>query len=383
MPKRLLKRAWAVIHTDRLKRNIEKIKTSLDKDTSLMCVVKANCYGHGIEKLIPCMQDECDIDWFAVSNLIEAQELRNLGVTGEILILGYTPPENAPELIEYDIIQAVTDLKYATQLSAKCPIGEKVRTHVAVDSGMSRIGILGSVDEICDDIEKIVRLERISVEGIFTHFAVADSENPDDIKFTEAQAALLGAVKSELNRRLIVLEQVHMLNSAGTAIHKNIHSSLARVGIMLYGLNPDPSITLPYELEPVMELFACVSQVKSISKGTTVSYGRTYTAENDMKVAVVSIGYADGYPRLLSNKASVLLHGKRVPIVGRICMDQMMIDITDLEDVHEGDIVTLIGCDGNECITADEIAAYASTISYEIVCGISPRVPRVFSTDGQ
>lgn len=383
MPKRLLKRAWAVIHTDRLKRNIEKIKTSLDEDTSLMCVVKANCYGHGIEKLIPCMQDECDIDWFAVSNLIEAQELRNLGVTGEILILGYTPPENAPELIEYDIIQAVTDLKYATQLSAKCPIGEKVRTHVAIDTGMSRIGVLGSVDEICDDIEKIVRLERIAVEGIFTHFAVADSENPDDIKFTEAQAALLGAVKNELNRRLIVLEQVHMLNSAGTAIHKNIHSSLARVGIMLYGLNPDPSITLPYELEPVMELFACVSQVKSISKGATVSYGRTYTAENDMKVAVVSIGYADGYPRLLSNKASVLLHGKRVPIVGRICMDQMMIDITDVSDVHEGDIVTLIGRDGNECITADEIAAYASTISYEIVCGISPRVPRVFSTDGQ
>lgn len=377
MPKRLLKRAWAVIHTDRLKRNIEKIKTSLDDDTSLMCVVKANCYGHGIEKLIPCMQDDCEIDWFAVSNLIEAQELRDLGVTGEILILGYTPPENAPDLIEYDIIQAVTDLKYAMQLSAKCPIGEKVRVHAAVDTGMSRIGILGSVNEICDDIEKIAHLERINLEGIFTHFAVADSENPEDVSFTESQADMLSAVKTELNRRLIVLEQVHMLNSAGTAIHTDIKSSLARVGIMLYGISPDPSITLPYELEPVMELFACVSQVKDIPKGATVSYGRTYTAEHDMKVAVVSIGYADGYPRLLSNKASVLLHGKRVPIVGRICMDQLMIDVTDVENVCEGDIVTLMGRDGNEEITADEIASYAKTIGYEIVCGISPRVPRI------
>lgn len=377
MPKRLLKRAWAVIHTDRLKRNIEKIKNLLPQDTQLMCVVKANCYGHGIEKLIPCMQDECGVDWFAVSNLIEAQELRDLGVTGEILILGYTPPENAPELIEYDIIQAVTSLEYATELSIKCPIGERVRTHIAIDTGMSRIGMRGEVSDICDDIQKAVKLERVSLEGIFTHFAVADSESADDINFTQSQADMLNSVKDELNRRLIVLEQVHMLNSAGTAIHSHIKSSLARVGIMLYGLTPDPSITLPYELEPVMELKACVSQVKIIPSGTTVSYGRTYTTDKDTTVAVVSIGYADGYPRLLSNKASVLIKGKRARILGRICMDQMMIDITAIEGVKEGDIVTLIGKDGNEEITADEVAAYAQTISYEIVCGISPRVPRI------
>lgn len=376
MDKKLLKRAWADIYTDRLERNIEKIRKHIG-DTELMCVVKANCYGHGIEKLIPCMQDKCNVDWFAVSNLVEAEELRDLGVTGEILILGYTPPENAPELIKYDIIQASTCLDYAEKLSRSCPVGEKVRVHAAVDTGMTRLGVRGEVNDICDDIEKMARLERISLEGIFTHFAVADSDEASDINYTTNQRKKLLAVKKELNRRLVVLEQVHFLNSAGSAYCFDKESSLARVGIMLYGLSPNPDMPLPFELEPVMELKACVSQVREVEAGVSVSYGRTYTTDKPTKLAVVSIGYADGYPRLLSGKASVLLHGRRVPIVGRICMDQLMIDVSDLPNVAEGDVVTLIGRDGDEIITADELAALYGTIGYEIVCGISPRVPRI------
>ncbi len=376
MEKKLLKRAWADIHTDRLQRNIEKIRKHLG-DIQLMCVVKANCYGHGIEKLIPCMQDDCNVDWFAVSNLIEAEELRDLGVTGEILILGYTPPENASELIKYDIIQATTCLEYAEKLSRNCPVGEKVRVHAAVDTGMTRIGIRGEIDGICDDIEKMARLERISLEGIFTHYAVADSDEASDIEYTTNQKEKLLAVKKELNRRLVVLEQVHFLNSAGSAYCIDGNSSLARVGIMLYGLSPNPEMPLPFDLEPVMELKACVAQVREVEAGVSVSYGRTYITQKPTKLAVVSIGYADGYPRLLSGKASVIIKGEYAPIVGRICMDQLMIDITDIDGVCEGDVVTLIGRDGDKEITADYLAGLYGSIGYEIVCGISPRVPRI------
>ncbi len=378
MQKKLLKRAWAVTHTDRLKRNIEKLKAYFGEKTELMCVVKANCYGHGIEKLIPCMQDECDINWFAVSNLVEAQELRDLGVTGEILILGYTPPENAPELIEYDIIQAITCEEYAKKLARYCPVGEKIRAHVAIDTGMTRIGIRAKdIDKCADEVERIVRTERIGVEGMFTHLAVADSEEATDKTYTDNQIETLMSLKKMLNKRLVVLEQVHFLNSAGSAYHFDERSSLARVGIMLYGLSPNPEVKLPFELEPVMELKACVSQVKEVEAGVDVSYGRTYTTDKTTKIAVVTIGYADGYPRLLSGKASVLIKGKRVPVIGRVCMDQLMIDVTNVEDVCEGDEVTLIGRDGEDEITADELAALYGTIGYEMVCGISPRVPRV------
>lgn len=179
-----LKRAWAEISLERLKRNVEKCRSLLSSKTEMMCVVKANCYGHGIEHIIPFLESECGADWFAVSNLVEAIELRELGVAGEILILGYTPPKNAPELIEYDIIQAITELEYAVELSKFCPINEKVRCHLAVDTGMTRIGLRGL--NTADDAEKIYRMPSLAVEGIFTHLAVADSDDPSDIAYTKS-----------------------------------------------------------------------------------------------------------------------------------------------------------------------------------------------------
>lgn len=375
--KEALKRAWAEISLSRLRRNVEKCRSILPDGVEMTCVVKANCYGHGIENIIPCLELDCGISWFAVSNLVEAIELRDLGVTGEILILGYTPPKNAPELIEYDIIQAITELTYAEELSRECPIGEKVRCHIAVDTGMTRIGLRGDTRSLCDDAEKIVRLPSLSVEGLFTHLSAADSDLPEDIAYTNAQIEKIIEIKGELNRRLIIIPHLHFLNSAGAAYHPDPRGDLARFGIMLFGLSPNAELPLPVELEPVMELKAAVSQVKTVEAGIDVSYGRTYTTEKETVVAVVTIGYADGYPRLLSGKAEVLIKGRRAKVLGRICMDQLMIDVTDIEGVREGDVVTLFGTDGDDRITADELATMIGTIGYEIVCGISPRVPRV------
>lgn len=359
-------------------RNVQKCRSIIEKPCELMCVVKANCYGHGIENIIPCLQDDVGVDWFAVSNVVEGMELRELGVTGEILILGYTPPENAYELIRYDLIQTITDLEYAAKLSASCPTGERVRCHIAIDTGMTRIGLRSpDIKIICDGAEKIVRTQRIEVEGIFTHLAVADSLLPDDIAYTKNQIEKICAVKAELNKRLIVIKYTHFLNSAGAAYHFDPRSDFARFGIMLYGLSPDCSVKLPVELEPVMELKACVSQVKTVEAGVCVSYGRTFVTDRETRIASVTIGYADGYPRLLSDRASVLVRGKRARLLGRVCMDQLMIDVSDIQDVREGDTVTLIGKDGDEVITADELAASYGSIGYELVCGISPRVQRV------
>lgn len=372
-----LNRAWAEIYLCRMKENIEKCRSLIKSPCELMCVVKANCYGHGVENIIPFMQDICGVDWFAVSNLIEAIELRELGISGEILILGYTPPQNAPELAEYDIIQAVTEYDYACELSKNCPVKEKIRVHIAVDTGMTRIGIRAQgTEKICDEICKIVSLERIEAEGIFTHLSAADSSAECDISFTKQQIERICEVKNELNKRLIVIKYTHFLNSAGAAYHFDPRSDFARFGIMLYGLHPDINNDLPVCLESVMELKACVSQVKTVEAGVPVSYGRTFVTERETRIATVTIGYADGYPRLLSGKADVLVHGKRAKIIGRVCMDQLMIDVSHIDGVKAGDVVTLFGRDGDEEITADELANMYGSIGYELVCGISPRVPR-------
>lgn len=378
-------RAWAEIHLDRLKRNTEKCRSLIKPPCELMCVVKANCYGHGAKSVIPFMQDSCGVDWFAVSNLIEAIELRELGVSGEILILGYTPPRSAPELIEYDIIQAVTEYDYALELSKNCPIKERVRVHIAVDTGMTRIGVRAhsataqggqGINEVCDEISRIAGLERIEAEGIFTHLSVADSRDESDVGFTKAQIELICSIKKELNKRLVYIKYMHFLNSAAAAYHFDARSDFARFGIMLYGLHPDINNELPVSLEPVMELKACVSQVKTVEAGVPISYGRTFVTERATKVATVTIGYADGYPRLLSGRGEVLVHGKRAKILGRVCMDQLMIDVSHIDGVKPGDCVTLFGRDGGEEITADELAASYGSIGYELICGISPRVPR-------
>lgn len=372
-----LKRAWAEISLSALEHNIKEISSLLSDNTDIMAVVKADAYGHGEDEILKKLM-ECGIKYFAVSNLDEAISVRKHCRDGEILILGYTPPEYTHELEQYSIIQGVLSLDYAKELNTNSK--NKVRCHIKIDTGMGRIGLKFPAPQECaEEIKKIRSLEKLSVEGIYTHFAVADSPDSESNEYTQRQADFIIKTYDILKEQGICLEHIHFLNSAGLCHHNDPRSTLARAGIIMYGLRPNYPVELPIDIKPVMSLKAVVSQVKKLHQGDCVSYGRTYRAPNDsIRAATVTVGYADGYSRLLSGKAEVIVRGTRCPIIGRICMDQLLLDVTHAGDVKEGDIVTLIGRDGNEEITADQLAALYGTIGYEVVCGISKRVPRIY-----
>jgi alanine racemase len=372
-----LKRAWAEVSLSQLRKNMDVIRSLNSDGTEIMAVVKADAYGHGYDRVCRCLADECGIKYFAVSNLDEAVSVRELCPEAEILILGYTPPEYAHEISEYNIIQGVVSMDYALSLCKNSP--ERVRCHVKVDTGMGRIGLRYDTPAECAaEIERMCGIKELSVEGIYTHFAVADSDSPDNIAYTDRQEKFITDAYDELVKRGIKLPHVHFMNSAATCYRNNPRSTLSRAGIIIYGLHPDVSLSIPEGLAPVMELKAVISQVKTVQPGTCISYGRTFVADREMRVATVTIGYADGYSRLLSSKGEILVHGKRCRIVGRVCMDQLMIDVSGVPEAESGDIVTLIGREGDDIITADELASVYGTIGYEVVCGISKRVPRIY-----
>lgn len=371
-----LKRAWAEISLARLRRNIEIIRALNGPTTELMAVVKADAYGHGDEQICRCLAEECGVKFFAVSNLDEAIAVRNFCPDAEILILGYTPPEYAHEIAQYNIIQGIVSTEYAKALISKsCG---SIRCHIKIDTGMGRIGLKHDEHVKCaDEIAELCAMNGLEVEGIYTHFAVADSKDPENIKYTNRQEQFILDTYAELEKRGIKLTHVHFMNSAAVCSRNSAKSTLARAGIIIYGLHPDIELDIPAELSPVMELKAVISHVKSVRKGDCISYGRTFIADMEMRIATVTIGYADGYSRLLSSVGEILVHGKRCKIVGRVCMDQLMIDVSNVS-AKAGDIVTLIGRDGDDCITADELASVYGTIGYEVVCGISKRVPRIY-----
>lgn len=371
--KRVLHRAWAEIDLSALDHNIKEVKAVLPEKTELMAVVKANAYGHGDEAVCKRLA-ELGVKWFAVSNLEEALSVRKVCPDAEIFILGYTPPECAEDIAKYNIIQGVMSLDYAEELCRYA--AEHVRCHIKLDTGMGRIGFRSKDANACaEELLPVFDMEKLSVEGIYTHFAVADSPDDDDIKYTEMQEKRIFDVYDRLAELGHKLQHIHCMNSAASIVRPNEKCTLARVGIVMYGLLPNYPVELPIDLRPVMTFKSVISQVKEIEEGDSVSYGRTYTAEGTRKVATVTVGYADGYARLLSGKGKALVHGTACPIVGRVCMDQLMLDVTDVsEDVCSGDEVTLFG----DCeITADYLASLYGTIGYEIVCGISKRVPRI------
>ncbi len=371
-----LKRAWAEISLTQLRKNAEIIIERTDSPTEMMAVVKADAYGHGDEQICRCLAEDCGVKYFAVSNLDEAIAVRGFCPEAEILILGYTPPEYAHEIAQYNIIQGVVSTEYAQALTDNS--SETIRCHIKIDTGMGRIGLKHDTPEACaEEIAQLCDMDGLSVEGIYTHFAVADSGSTDDIAYTDKQERFILDTGECLVSRGITLRHVHFMNSAAFCSRNTSKSTLARAGIILYGLHPDIGLDIPEGLAPVMELKAVISHVKTVNKGDCISYGRTFTAEREMRIATVTIGYADGYSRLLSSKGEILVHGKRCKIVGRVCMDQLMIDVTDAQ-AEAGDIVTLIGKDGGDCITADELASVYGTIGYEVVCGISKRVPRIY-----
>lgn len=369
------KRTWAEIDLDAAERNLNILKGFIDKEkTRPCCVLKAFGYGHGDTVLMKLYQS-LGVDFFAVSNIDEAIGLRKNGCTGDILILGYTDAAYAGELSEYDIIQAAVSAEYARELSAAAE--KPVRVHIKLDTGMGRIGLIAKDREKClEEIAQIKKLPKLVPEGIFTHFAVADSLEEESCGYTDMQKELFFSIAEEAGG----FKEVHCLNSAGAELHYDSRSTLARFGILLYGLNPDTSLEMPKGIEPVMEVKTVIGYIKELHKGDCVSYGRTFTAQRDMRAATLPIGYADGYPRLLSNRGEVIICGKRAKILGRVCMDQMIVDITDIPEAKIGTEVTVFG---RGEITADDIAALCGSIGYEIICAVSPRVPRVYLKNGK
>lgn len=369
-----LKRAWAEIDIPALLHNVRVIE-ALCPDADLMAVIKADAYGHGVEHIVPALTS-AGLKNFAVSNLEEALQLRDLGVSGQILILGYTPPQLARFLSENDITQAVYSLDFARALS---DFAEKdncrVKIHLKIDTGMGRIGFDCRSDALpgFDEAIQALHCPGLLFDGVFTHFAAADRAGDPDASFTEAQYRRFCAAIRAIEQAGFSPRVRHCCNSAGLLLHPDKHLDLCRPGIILYGLSPDRDLPLQADFIPVMTFKSVVSLVKEINTGESVSYGRTFTADKPMRIATVSVGYADGYPRILSNRGEVLIGGRRAKIVGKVCMDQLCVDVSDIQNVKIGDEVVLFGKD----LSVDELAELAGTINYEIVCGLSKRVPRI------
>lgn len=369
-----LHRTWAEIDLDALVHNFDIIKKEAT-GAKLMAVVKADAYGHSARIVAPILEQH-GADAFAVSNIEEAITLRGCGITRPILILGYTPVSMAAQLYLNDISQCVYSPEYAAALSKRaCADGVKVKVHIKLDTGMSRLGF-DCRDEKLSGIEEAVtaaRLKGFVFEGIFTHFAVSDRTETSEDGFTDKQYSRFCTAAERFEKAGLRPKYRHCCNSAAFCLDSDKHFDMCRPGIILYGLTPSSDLKLKEAFVPVMTVKSVVSMVKTIKKGDTVSYGRTFTAEKEMKIATVTAGYADGYPRLLSNKGYVLINGKRANIIGRVCMDQMSVDISDIEDVKQGDEVILFG----KTLPVEELADMCGTITYEIICGISPRVPRI------
>ena len=367
-----LKRCWAEIDLECIKKNYLIYKEALPHGMKAVAVVKADAYGHGdceVARALMCV----GADYFAVSNLKEAIKLREGGVKGEILILGYTPAECADKLYEYDVTQAIVSREHAKSL---CEAQKsKIKCQFAIDSGMNRIGLDGEKPEECEEIIREYK-DKFNLCGIFTHLCVADGESEADKAFTLTQINTFKAVAERISD--LNLPYIHCMNSAGGLFHagENPFGNLARLGIVLYGLKPDIKNTLPEGIKPAMTWKTVVAMVKTIHKGETVGYGRTYTADGNVIVATLPVGYADGYNRLLSNKGYVVINGEKAPVIGRVCMDQITVDVTHIPDVKQGDEVILMGNGTDLALTADEMAQMVGTIGYEIVCDVSKRVER-------
>ncbi len=375
------RRCWARIDLDALKNNFEFVK-SVVHPTPVMAVVKADAYGHGAKKVSQLFQS-LGVAWFGVSGLQEALELRRCGIEKNILILGYTAPEYAKIIADNNIIQTVNTAEYGAELS-QAAVRENVTidVHIKVDTGMGRLGFKAgaSAESAALEVANVCALSNFNVCGIYTHFAVADSCEEDDIEYTKMQYRQLQNIINKLAALGRAFGTVHCCNSAGLLMSQTLHLDMVRAGIVLYGEAPSHDLDQK-QLQPAVQLKAVISQVKFVEKGECLSYGRTFRAQKAMKVATISAGYADGYPRLMSNRGTVSINGKCARVVGRVCMDQMLADVSEIDDVKVGDIATLYG-DGI-ADSATRIADITGTINYEILTGIGHRVPRVYVENGE
>lgn len=368
----VLKRTWAEVDLAQLVKNVEVWRAGLPADTAVMAVVKADAYGHGAAPVSRALQG-VDVSHFAVATADEAIILRRAGITGEILILGYTPVENAPLLQEYDLTQTLIFEEYAAALWAACP--RRIKCYFALDTGMNRIGL--DADDPAGT-EEVIRqyADRFHLVGLYTHLCVADSAEGENIAFTRGQIAKYQAVLARVADLPLV---GHCLNSAGGLLYPATGGRFARLGIVMYGLKPDRENTLPAGITPALTWKTVVVMCKTVHAGESVGYGRTARITRDTVVATLPVGYADGYNRRLSGGVGqVLIRGQKAPVLGRVCMDQIMVDVTAIPGVGVGDEVVLLGESEGERLTADDMAEKLGTIGYEVVCNISARVPRIY-----
>lgn len=376
---KIMRSVWAEIDLDAVKFNIENIKKISD-NREVVAVVKADAYGHGAVDIIPTLLEN-GASRLAVAMISEALELRRNNIKASIMILGYTPLEYGKELIENDIEQTVYDLDYAKGLSEIAEsLGKKAKIHIAIDTGMGRIGFLPG-DETVSIIEKIVKLKGIDTVGMFTHFATADEA---DKAYTYEQFSKINSVIDGLKERNIEIPFKHVSNSGAIMDMPETFLEGVRAGIILYGYYPSDEVNkskLP--LKRVLTLKTKVSHVKELDKDMYISYGRTFKTSRKSVIATIPVGYADGYSRLLSGKAKVIINGKAAPVVGRICMDQCMVDVTDVGEIKVGDEVILLGEENGIKYDADDMAKDIGTINYEIICMLKQRIPRVYIKNGE
>ena len=380
-----LKRTWAEVSLDNLEHNYRAIKNHIPEGCRFLGVMKADAYGHGA---VPLSHALCELgaEYLAVSNLEEAIQLRRGGVRAPMLILGYTPASFADTMVFVDITQEVHSLEYAKELdTALAGTNYILNVHLKLDTGMTRIGFFAYDHErTLPELLEVCGLPHLHVEGVFTHFCVADSKAPEDEAFTRTQYARFTAMLDALAAHGIRPELRHCASSGATILYPELALDMVRPGIATYGHAPSEDAEGILDLRPLMTVRTTVAQLREIPAGTSISYGRTYTAERDMRVAVLPIGYADGLLRGLSGKVSFRIRGRMARSVGRICMDMCMVDVSEIPGIRVGDEAALFGYDTDgTLLPCERIAQQAGTISYEILCGISKRIPRIYMQDGR
>lgn len=374
-------RVYARVDLDAIASNMERMKRNLSENTKIMAVIKADGYGHGAVQIAQ-MLENIDYIWgYAVATLDEAVVLKTEGMKKPVLVLGCVFPDQYMEMLKYDIRMNVYTEEMAEAISQMAAReGRTAYMHIKLDTGMARLGFDTGMESV-ESIHRISEMENVCMEGIFTHFAKADET---DKTFTQKQIHDFVWMTQKLKEKGVEFQYEHCANSAAIIDVPDANFDLVRAGISTFGLYPSEEVNKEnVRLKPAMALKSHVAYVKEIEAGTPISYGGTFVSDKPMRIATIPVGYADGYPRNLSNLGYVLIRGKKAPIVGRVCMDQFMVDVTDIDGVSFGDNVTLIGRDGNEAITVEDLSELSGRFNYEFICDLGKRIPRVFVRDGK
>jgi alanine racemase len=360
---------------------MDQMSKWLGEGAQIVAVVKMDGYGHGAPQIAKMLEDRSYVWGYATASMEEALLLRKAGITKPILVLGCVFPDQYEEMLRHEIRATIYMEEMANEISkVAVQLGKQAYVHIKIDTGMGRLGFYPE-DASVDCIERMSRLEHLQIEGVYTHLAKADEA---DKSYTHVQQERFAWMKNSLESKGVHVTYYHCNNSAGIIDFPDMKHDLVRAGIAIYGMYPSLDVCHDaIKLQPALELISHVTFIKEVAKGTPISYGGTYVADRTMKVATIPVGYGDGYARGLSNQAEVLIHGKRARILGRVCMDQFMVDVTEIPDVAFLDKVVLIGTDGEETITVEELSQICGRFNYEFVCCLGRRVPRVYIKDGK